>query len=341
MNITHELFASPDWHPLHVDFERQVITFVRISQTAYREYVYLGIDSAERRGARFYEIRFDDVLLAAANAPIIPRPVHYILHTAFCCSTLLARYFEVLSSCFVIKEPRILAELGLTLYDSVPQWESMFQLSLRLLARTYPSQDLVIIKTHVPSNILGKKLLDYSEQTNITFVLCPLRDFLLATLKRDDRKGRVRFWNRHSATLTARRIPELADINPDDLADANAVAYWWLVNSFLCRELLSSGHGARVMAIDGSQLADSPESILPLVMRHSGLLLVERQVESLVTHDSAKRHSKDTSLLYDANSRRLEMRDLENLYGKEVDEAVDWAAARGMGHKIHGSFTSV
>ena len=164
MNLLQDLFASPEWHAFTIDLERRAVTFARLSREQYREYVLLGTELAEQFGFDLYELRLDDVLLAAAGLPLVPRPVHYILHTAFCCSTLLARYFELLPECFVMKEPQLLAQIGLMSTQSVTEWHEMFSLSLRLMTRTYVPQEFPVVKAHVPTNVLGKELLGHNPQ---------------------------------------------------------------------------------------------------------------------------------------------------------------------------------
>src|SRR5437016_1126205 len=122
MNLLQDLFASPEWHAFEMNLEQRTITFARLSKQEYEEYVYLGTELAEGQGVDFYELRLDDVLLAAAGLPSVEKPIHYILHTAFCCSTLLARYFELLPECFVMKEPQLLAQMGMISTESVKQW---------------------------------------------------------------------------------------------------------------------------------------------------------------------------------------------------------------------------
>ncbi len=332
MNLLYDLFASPEWHPFQMNLQRRTLTFGRLSRQAYVDSLFLGTELAERRGDDLYEFRLDDVLLAAAGVPSVMRPIHYILHTAFCCSTLLARYFELLPECFVLKEPQLLAQIGMISPESFAEWPEVFSVSIRLLSRTYRSDQLSVIKANVPTNILGQELLRHNPQATVIFMINPLRDFLLSALKSRRRRGQIRYWNHYTAILAAQRIPELAAISPDELTDAQAVAYWWFVNHFLCHELCSGEYCSRVLMVDGRQLADCPTKILPAVMALCRLPLDEGLLERLVTHPSIRKHAKDRTMFYDAESRRQEMADLELRYAKEADKAIAWAALRGLEH---------
>jgi len=328
MNL-HDLFASPEWHPFYIDMQRQTLSFARLSREAYLESLFLGTEFARDHGDDLYEVRLDDVFLAAAAAPSVMKPIHYVLHTAFCCSTLLARYFELLPECFVMKEPQLLAEMGMPNTRSALQWPDLFALTIRLLSRTYHARQYPVIKANVPTNVLGRELLEQNSQATIIFLINPLRDFLLATLKSRRRRGQIRYWNHYTAMQVSHRIPELATVDPDDLSDAEAIAYWWLVNRFICQDLLAGEYCSRVLIVDGTELADAPENTLPAIMAHCGLSLGDKELKRLVNHSSVHKHAKDFSMFYDAESRRNEMMDLESRFAKEADRAMFWAASRG------------
>lgn len=115
-------------------------------------------------------------------------PMHFILHGAFCGSTLLARYLEELPHCLVLKEPAVLAQLsGLrnnTFAAGVPDsWNDWFRVALVLLARGYPMDDAVIVKAPDLCSWMGDLLLDHNASTKVVFLLARLKVFLLHVFK--------------------------------------------------------------------------------------------------------------------------------------------------------------
>src|SRR5215471_16203658 len=145
MNRLQDLFTSPDLYPLILDVERNALTFLRMSPESYRDSVFLDL-RAQPAEAGKYTIRVDDLLLAAARSSPVPKRVHYILNSAYCCSTLLARYFELLPTCFVLKEPRLLSQLAVLKNGANASWKAAFALCLRLLSRTYEPDQMVVMK---------------------------------------------------------------------------------------------------------------------------------------------------------------------------------------------------
>ena len=114
-----DLLSSPELYPTSIDFDRRTVVCVRMTPDTYRDSVFLD----NRTKYRGTEVRFrlDDVIFAARQVP--PKRVHYILNTAYCCSTLLARCFELIPTCFVLKEPRALVQIANMMETGDVRWQ--------------------------------------------------------------------------------------------------------------------------------------------------------------------------------------------------------------------------
>lgn len=316
------LFTSPEWYPLSIDFPGRLVSFVRMSRQSYRDTVFLDTRTQPATSETFH-FKLDDLLLAAAGARAGSKRILYILHPTFACSTLLARYFELLPNCFVLKEPMILTQMAAASLWRSSEWNDMLNLVLRLLTRTYDPEEFVVIKAHEPCNALGQTLLEHNQQSTITFMNLPLRHFVLSILKSDFRRKWVR--TRVPNAARAAHCQELIHIQPADVNDAQAAAYLWLVNRFLCDQLVSGTDESRVLAVDAGTLAETPEQALPKVMANCGVHLTPAQLKSLIDDPSVRHYSKDLSKPYDATSRRQEIAELEKHWGNEADSAIEWA----------------
>jgi hypothetical protein len=316
------LFTYPELYPLKIDFERHTVSFLRMSRETYRNSVFLD-ERAQYIKANI-ELNLDDLLLVSESTALPNTRVHYILNTAFCGSTLLTRYFELLPSCFVLKEPRLLSQLAVQNGMSDRAWKECFRLCLRLLSRTYDANQIVVIKPLETCNRLGIQLLEHNFAATATFLTTPIRSFLLAILKSADRRN----WIRKRARSVVSDVASsscLSAVNTDTLDIPQMAAYLWLADSFLRRELLCSSNGHRVLALNGESLMESPKESLCAVARMFGLCLDERQLASMVDHPSTHKYSKDLSRPYDGSSRKLEMKELERCWGAEADAGIEWA----------------
>lgn len=320
------LFTSPDFYPLRIDFRRGVVQFLPMTRDDYRDSVFL--DLRTRHFGSTVDIRIDDLLLVLRSTPANQNRVHYILNTAYCCSTLLARYFELLPSYFVLKEPRLLAQLALTGDVPRPLWDEVLDLCLRLLSRTYDSGQTVVIKPNDWCNVLANQLLDRDHRATLTFLMTPLRQFLLSVLKSDERRDWVRTRVGTEIKRAALNL-SLECPDPAGLSLAEAAAYLWLVNWNQWTDLCSGRHRRRVMLLNGDTLVNSPEETLLAVAETCRLPLDGQQIKQMTNHPSVSQYSKDLCRPYDAASRERSMAELERCWGAEADAGIAWAVRFG------------
>jgi hypothetical protein len=198
-------------------------------------------------------------------------------------------------------------------------------LAVRLLTRTYASEDIVVIKVNDLCNSLGDSLLKTDARSRIVFLYVSLRTFILSVLKRQSRRVWLRRRLRDNRK-TAESFPELAKIDPAGLRDAEGAAYLWLLNKALCDSLRKGKHSARVFALDGERVAEGPKTALATVAAFLGLVVSDQRLSQLLDHPSVNRYSKDPSVDYDAESRRHALAEMQARFGMEADKGVEWAS---------------
>lgn len=325
MNSIADLLKSPDFYPLQIDQKKRSIKFVRMSRASYRESVFL--DLRLRHMGETLELKLDDLLLQAGKLPAADRPVHYILHISFCCSTLLARYFELLPNFFVLKEPRLLAQLAVSRHLQDIPWDEWFNLAVKLLSRTYERDEIVVIKPNDWVNSIGSILLRHNPRATSTFLMAPLRAYMLSILKSEERRGWVRE-RAAKAVADVKLCPRLADVDPRQLTVPEAVAYLWLAQRVVC-EQMTKEMGRRMVVMSGDDLAQNPQVALRKLTRSLSLPVDEKVIDWATKQPSVQRYSKDLSRPYDAESRTQEHSELERCWGREAEAGVAWAGAHG------------
>lgn len=150
------------------------ILFVQMSRQSFKQSVFL-----DRRAVRAGKTTLS-IEIPKPTGRQAERPMHFILHGAFCGSTLLARYLETLPNCLVLKEPSVLFQLS-RLRDSSPAeaepspWHDRLRVTLALLARGYPGDRAVSIKASDRCSWMGNLLLDHDASTKVIFVSAPLK----------------------------------------------------------------------------------------------------------------------------------------------------------------------
>ena len=305
--------ATPDWFPFSLDHERGTLIFVQMTRDTFRQSAFHH-EAIIRAGDKTLKAPIDKL---AGSKPGVPS--HFILHTAFCGSTLLARYLENLPRCFVLKEPSLLTQLGAVPFSDA--WPGWFATSLNLLGRAYPSDVATITKLHDVCNWMGGPILDRDTRTRIVFLYNPLRTHLLQILK--DR-GRRRDVHRHVQSQPMALVPALAEAARDALTDAQCAAAMWLLNAHLCDILLARADGGRVLTMNGRDMIADPQRAVTSVMEHFGLVDDEMRV-ALAAVRPADSHAKDQGAAYDSAARAADLSAAERHHGAEVEAGIVWA----------------
>jgi len=260
-----DLFSSPNLYPTSINFDKRTVTFVRMTPETYRESVFL--ENRTKYSGGELHFRIDDVILAGRQFPC--RSVHYIFNTAYCCSTLLARCFELLPCSFVLKEPRVLVQVAMMMEAGDARWRVGFDLVHKLLTRTYSLDQLAVIKPYEPCNRLGMSLLEANSTATATFLMTPLRSFILSILKLEERRDWVRTRSA-TALREASGFASFAALDPAELSTAQAAACVWMANRYLYTEL-SAAFGERVLLVNGDELARSPRQIIDPILSLCGI----------------------------------------------------------------------
>jgi hypothetical protein len=338
------VMSSPDFYPVRADMVRRIISFAYLTRKDYRNWSFLDDRELNNIQER-YVANIDDICFYDANVSAHSGIMHYVLHPAFACSTLLTRYLDLIPSCLTVREPSLLTQLASTRprhptahgpdFDTATNdWMRLLKIVLKLLARRYVSSDIVIVKPHDACNSLGEYLLEHDSGSKIVFLSIDLRTFLLSVLKAKQR----RIWLRariENATKDASAREQLQDVDHKNLTDAQAGAYLWLLNSTLCKRVKRAEPG-RVLVISGAAVAESPRITLQTVINFLGLAFGDGQLNTILDDPSISTHSKDMSRAFDPTARERDLTKAEETFGTEVNRGLEWC--QKIGHDVHSDW---
>lgn len=328
------LLASPDFFPLRVDLERRGAVFVQMSRETMRRSAFL--DHRAVRAGPFVRLVDIDELLERLSAQVNNFPAHFILHGAFCGSTLLARYFEELPHTLVLKEPQLLAQLAYlsnvepTATVGSRPWGDWFEAALKLLSRRDADIETVLIKAPDQFNCLANRLLDREHTGKIIFLAAPLRVFLLSVLKSDERRdwlrGRIRALRSHLA-----RVPLREALVAEELTDGQLGAALWLLNAFLCMKLLKRPDSDRMLVMGSEELIHRPQDKFREAVEFLGLTRAEAVRSALEEFEPLNFYSKEAHrpIHFSAATRGAILSELDKRFSQEVDAAMAWATQMG------------
>jgi hypothetical protein len=324
------LLARPDFFPMRIDLQRHVVVFVQMSRETFRRSSFLD-QRAILAGpaARFVDL--DELVERLSSGPT-GCPAHFILHGAYCGSTLLARYFEELPHCLVLKEPQLLAQIA-GLGNAGPAgtlgsraWADWFDAVLTLLSRTDAGDAAVLIKAPDQFNWLGNRLLDRDRTAKIIFLSAPLRVFLLSAVKSEERRRWLRSRARGLRVQLA-QVPFQGELVPDELTHGQLGAVLWLLNSFLCSNLLARPDADRILVMSSEDLIGRPRETFHEAVEFLGLTRDEDIRRTLGAFRPINYYSKepDVPVHFDAATRGAALAQIEKRFGREVEAAMVWA----------------
>jgi hypothetical protein len=322
---TADPLATPEFFPMRIDEQRNTMFFVQMSKVSFRNSVFLD-KRAVLAGRRTLLAEIPKLRSRRPQCPL-----HVILHGAFCGSTLLARYFEQLPHCLVLKEPSIIGRLATTKTGGpAALWDEWLDVSMAMLARRFPGDVAVVIKAPDMSNWMGDAFLDRAPKTRVIFLHSSLKRFLLQTLKDKDRRKWLR---EHTVHLKAgfARVPFLSDGAPLDWTDGQCAAAMWLLNSFLCSTLLARPDHDRVLVLDGDALISAARAKFFEAASFLQLLDDEKNRSAVEHFSPITTHAKDMNLAYESSMRAADIAHAEAVYGDEVREAMSWAQSVSSG----------
>jgi hypothetical protein len=264
---------------------------------------------------------------ARTSAAAKTAPLHFIFHSAYCCSTLMARAFDIVGVASSAKEPQLLNDLvgwrhqG-TAADSVT---ATLDLSLSLLTRPFEPSEAVVIK---PSNVVNGLLPAMMTQrpgARALLLYAPLSSYL-ASIARKGMWGRL--WAREllSRQLVDGLAAPFGFSTRDHIlhTDLQSAAVSWLAQHKLFAE--TAKHWPhRVRTLDSEVLVARPAESLARIADLFGLTLTPDMIDGIVAAEFS-RNAKDGATF--APGQRDADREMSMaLHQDEVDKVTIWAGA--------------
>lgn len=282
---------DPLWLAHRYDPIHDAIHFLHVTRQAHRQATFLT-------DQYLVSDRPPAVILrpaAIAAARPFAAPVHFILHSAFCCSTLMARALDHPGWAMTLKEPTILNDIlgwrrrGAT----AAQMESALDDALTLLSRRFGPNETTAIK---PSNVVNgfaTTMLDMRQSSCALLMYAPLPDFL-ASIAKKGLDGRIfvrdLFLNQLKDGLVQ------LGFNQDQLfqqTDLQIAAMGWLVQIQLFASIVARFGIERVRTIRSDVLLANPAASIRAVAQLFGLKQDESSIAAVVEGPAFHTHSKD------------------------------------------------
>lgn len=309
-------------------------TFLAHRYDAERDHYHMRrLDRAEHDAATFIT---DDYLGVADNIETLDRaeamatvkrdnPLHFIIHSAFCASTMLAKGFNLPGISMGLKEPVLLNDIvGWRRRGAAPAAVAeRLDHGMHMLARPFGNDAAVVVKPSNVFNALAPLALTMRPQSKAVLLYAPLPVFLVSVA----RKGLwCRLWCRELLEgLITDGIVDLG-FEPRDYfrqSDLQVAAVGWLAQHRLFHKMAEQFGPDRIATLDSERLTANPEAMFLATASHFGLQVPD---EVAAAHPAFATHSKFGNA-FTTEDRAAEHKAAADAHGDEIEKVLTWAEA--------------
>ena len=334
MNLTSvspdQLAHDPAWLPDRLDWKTRTVQFARLERAAIEREAFLD----DRKASAPLATATISALAPHVTAPI--RPPAFIFHTAFCCSTLLARAVDHPGTALALREPNVTMDLANAYRMAGSDHErreidAAKDIILALLSRAHQGDERVVIKPTNTANNLAPLIAQTTSP--IIFLYGDLQGFLISVLKKGEAcKAFVRTQYNIFALdkVGVAAIPQRQAISFTDLQIAALV--WRHQMELFSQTLQSSTTLAK--SLDFRTLLDRPQETLAAASDHFALSLSQASIAETVAGPVFATNSKFDDKSYDAGARARDENDLLSRHREEIAMIETWAANVQLAHAV-------
>lgn len=319
-----KLLDDPAWVPRAYDPRRDWLDFFHTPREKQRAAVFLeprflaGVSQAGPVPVR--DFAGSDVRRAAG-------PLHFVFHTSYCCSTVLARALDVPGVSFGLKEPSVLMSFA-ELWGTARQYPGALHALatvLDLLSRPLSAGETHIIKPSNACNPFIPHMLYARPDAKAVLLMSDLQSFLAAIARRGP-TGRTmvrRVLYAFSATIPLDdALIKDQTLLFDDLQSATMV---WLMQ-IACFDAVARRFGSeRVRILNSDTLLARPQQSMAAVAAFFGLK--EADWAAVAAGPAFREHSKNIGIPFNAADQARQRSETQSAYAAEIDAALQWSTA--------------
>jgi hypothetical protein len=320
--IAANIVRDASWYPHRYDAVGDAVQFIQADRAALSAATFLT-----------------DEYLPGTNQPTVigrmaamalveqgPSP-HFIFHSAYCCSTLLANAFDMPGVSFGLKEPAMLNDISGWRRRGAqpPELVEALKAAVTLLARPQSSGENMIIKPSNVINALGPTLLAAFPESKALLLYTPLENYL-ASIAKKGMWGRL--WVRDLFIKLGKDGLTDYGFSAEDLmqqTDLQIAALGWLAQQRLFAVMAERLGPDRVTTLESEKLLADPFVGMQSLCTFFRLSVDPAILSAHVTR-VFNRNAK-TGDSFNADSRHAEHIGSSRLHDDEISKIILWAKA--------------
>jgi len=303
--------------------------------------LFVKTDERTLSACSFLDHRFDIRSLPRVSIPlgnlleltdsIESAPPTFVFHTAFCCSTLIARCLDLESENLSLKEPAVLMALanyqrtGHPSLKNPVKAQAIYTLITKLLFRTFAPDATVLVKpTNTVNNII-LSMMATDPKSKAILLHSDLESFLISILKKGEQgRGFVR----QLFTILLMDSPEARQLDSTRLlrmTDAQIAAITWHLQLEKFFDVFKQYDSSRVRSLHCDRLLADSRSSLAAVVDFFELKSVQNNFDRLMAQAPLQSNAKTPDQKFDAGSRSQEYDKARTEFSKTLKVIIPWA----------------
>jgi hypothetical protein len=311
--------SDPQWLPSHWDRDAATFDFVRLPRERHGDFTFLA---DEYLGPAHLPTAKESISELHRETPTEQPAASFIFHSAFCCSTLIARALDVPGAAMALKEPQILNELAEAARSKALTGE-VFGLAIKLLSRPFAPGERLVIKPSNVVNVLALALMNANAGSRAIFLYAPLSRFLGSVA------GKGLWGRRWARRLFIQLLGDtglrfgFAEAEQFELSDLQIAALAWLMHHSQGAALIRQ-FPRRVRTLDSEEFLAKRSETLQALAVHFQFQLGSEQAEQIAAGPVFATHSKELGRKFDPE-QSLEPRPPMAIVEEEIDMVTTWA----------------
>lgn len=311
------------WIPLGYDAQNDSFIFAWVDESSVQA-AFL-----DQRLGEAWDRRISVAASEVSASDSRPAP-SWLFHTAFCCSTLLARALHAAPASIVLKEPNVLLDLARASLSStmVPsaRIDRRIREAIYLLARPWAAGGRVLIKPTNAANRLLPRLLAITPSSPALLLYGSLEDFLMSCVKKLPGAEKPMQWMAQyllPGTVLEQRlgIPQNHALN-----FVESCVLVWYAQMEIYSDALAADTGDHLRSLNMSVLLAQPEEAVEASAAWLGLIRQAAWADRAdLIRDVFARNSKQPDASYGPDQRALERKKIMERFGDLILAALEWS----------------
>ena len=317
------IVADPEWLAHRYDERNDTFQFRHVSRGRHAEVGFATDDYLGKEDHPAVVHRDEAASLLGKQAPI-----HFIIHSAFCASTMLVRALDLPGSAMGISEPVILNDMAgwRRRGADVRRHAMVMNDAIGQLSRPWGEGEAVVVKPSNVFNGLAMGALALRPHAKALLLYAPISEFLLSVAH----KGMwCRLWARELLEgLLQEGMVDLGFEPRDYLrqTDLQVAAVGWLAQHQQFHRIARQFGPDRIATLDSETLTRDPAAAVGNVARHFGL--VDQDPATYARQPALSRNSK-SGAAFELGERQLDQARARDVYGDEIDKVSEWIRVVG------------